>query len=281
MSHRTSGSWVGGVVAAIVAIPLTLAAAGPQPVTLTRLASGLWSTPVVIDPAHPPLAMVVDTGSERTVLSAAAAARAGLSVTPGVRLATVAGVSDGGEADVPMLGVGGTTVAGPKVVVATLGTVVRDGGSDGILGMDVLGTGDVVLDFAGGELTLSQPTPRTRRSGVALPLRMVGTRVAVEARVDGQPRTLVLDSGADTLVLFEVARHGELVAFRTAGLGGLGWLARGEVSVGPLRLGGVPVLRTTAPSRRQGSDGVLPATAFTWIYIERSAGLVHVVPRRR
>ena len=112
-------------------------------------------------------------------------------------------------------------------------------------------------------------------------MRWAGGRVVLDARIDGRERALVLDTGAETLVVFEASRAGRAVAFAAAGRTGVGRLGRAEVALGRMPLGAVPVLRIASSAPRVDSDGVVPASAFRRIHIDRDAGLVHVVPRRR
>ena len=72
---------------------------------------------------------------------------------------------------------------------------------------------------------------------------------------------------------------GQAVTFGAAGGRGQGRLSAADVVLGAVRLGSLPVLRVASPRPRFGSDGVLPATAFDRIHIDRAAGVVHVVPR--
>ena len=74
---------------------------------------------------------------------------------------------------------------------------------DGILGMDALAAPHVLIDFANGVLSFPADGSACADGGVALPSRASGSRVVVDARVDGLDRALVVDTGAETIVLFD------------------------------------------------------------------------------
>jgi aspartyl protease family protein len=102
-----------------------------------------------------PLRLLVDTGADRTLISPAAMARAGIDLGAGIP-AQIRGVT--GEAaamlvTVPRLDVGGIQVGPVGVIVHTLATA----GVDGLLGRDVLDAFTVSVDAAAGRALL---TPR-------------------------------------------------------------------------------------------------------------------------
>ena len=101
-----------------------------------------------------PLQLVIDTGADRTVISPAALARAGIDATTGTpfRISGVTGSSAASLVNVPRLDVAGAQV-GPLGVVA----FAVPGGFDGLLGRDVLDAFTVTFDPARNLATL---TPR-------------------------------------------------------------------------------------------------------------------------
>jgi hypothetical protein len=105
-----------------------------------------------------PMALLLDTGADRTLVSPAAVARAGyarmiVSGGAAVRVLGVTGSAFASIVTVPLLDVGGTRI-GP------LSLIVHDAGLaplDGLLGRDVLDSFTVMIDSAAGRATL---TPR-------------------------------------------------------------------------------------------------------------------------
>lgn len=266
------------------ALPMALAAQTPDtPVATTRVAisrtaGGLWSVPVTLAGDVRPRQFVVDTGSERTVLAAAVAETLGLTLRRGPILLTPAGRLDASAATVADVGLGGLSVGPLAVVVAELRDIGRGWPLDGILGMDVLGQRDLLIDFDNGQLTIAEALPAS--SGVALATRSVGGRRVVAARVDGRARDLVLDTGAAAFVVFDGGGGGERVRVGAAGAAVEARMRRAEVAVGSVLLGGVPVVRLPPVASRVGSDGLLPGTLFSRIFIDAGGDDVRVVPRR-
>ena len=114
--------------------------------------------PVVVDARlnGVSLRLLVDTGSDRTLISPAALARTGIDATAGmpVRITGVTGTAATGTlVSVPSLDVAGARI-GPVGVVAY---AVPDEGIDGLLGRDVLDAFVVTFDPSAGRVVL---TPR-------------------------------------------------------------------------------------------------------------------------
>lgn len=254
-------------------------AAAPASVTLTRTEAGLWTAPVRSDAAARPWRFLVDTGSTHTVLGEAAARRAGLDVVPGRRLLTPAGIVEVGETTLPALRIGDRVRTGFPVLVADLAALGRDPEIDGILGMDALAGDHVLIDLAGGRLSFVAADDRAVR-GVRVPAREFGGRILIEAHVDGRARTLVLDTGAEAVVVFDRETRGVPVVLGTAGGAAPARAGRADVRLAGLPLGAVPTVRVATAAGRAGSDGLLPASLFTSIYLDRAAGEVRLVPRR-
>lgn len=269
---------------ASLAITLWLVASGSgraSTVPLHLLSAGLWTTPVDAGPGGPVWHFLVDTGTTQTILSDAAARRAGLTVGAGPRLLTPAGPVAVGETTLPVLRVGARSRRDVAVLVADLSVLGRDPRIDGILGMDVLDAERIVLDLAAGELTLVDgDSDDVARRGTALPARVVAGRLLLDARLDGRARTLVLDSGATATVVYDPAPAGAAVDLRTAGGVATGRTRRTELAVGAVVVGPVRAVRLLAPPVPTGAQGLLPAALFARIDFDRRAGLVRLIPRR-
>lgn len=266
---------------------LVVATARPSPllagaaVPLVPLA-GLWTVRVDAGTrGGRPWHFLVDTGTTQTIVSAIAARQLGLEVTAGPQLRTPAGPVDAGQARLPVLGLGDRIRRDVPVLVADLSALGRDPRIDGILGMDVLDADRIVLDLVRGQLTLVDgDSDDIARRGTALPVREMAGRLVVDVSLDGRVRGLVLDSGASATVLYEDTTRGAPVRVRSAGGTGAGRTQRAELSVGRLVLGPVSAVRLAPPAVATGAAGLLPATLFSRIDIDRRAGLVRLQPRR-
>ncbi len=269
----------------VLVLLLTLAvrpgAAAASSVDLLPLSPGLWTAPVDAGPGQPVWRLLVDTGTSQTILSELTARRAGLTLTSGGRLLTPAGPVEVGAARLPLLRVGDRLRRDVPVLVADLSVLGRDPRLDGILGMDVLDADRLVLDLVGGTLTLVDgPSDHVARRGAAMPVRAVGGRVVVEARVDGWPRQLVLDSGAAATIVYDHVSRGAPVALRTAGGTAAGRMRRTELAVGAVVVGPVRAVLAAPPLVPTGAEGLLPAALFARVDLDRRAGELRLLPRR-
>ena len=143
----------------------------------------------VTGPAGAEMRFALSTGSATTVLTESAAARLG----SGAELAL------GG---VPVPVEGAHTV--PDAQLA-------DGGFSGMIGVDVLGAHDVLLDVPGGRLLLAPVGPAVSWPGMALgePRRLRvyhGVVLGLDVELDGRPLQAQLDIGTPAVVVNEGAR---------------------------------------------------------------------------
>ena len=99
-----------------------------------------------------PVRLLVDTGSDRTIISTAAATRAGLAGAMGsaVNLRGVGGKVTGVEVVVSTLDLAGSRIGNFRVIVHDTG--VRN--AEGLLGRDVLDSFTLTVDAAGGRATI-------------------------------------------------------------------------------------------------------------------------------
>jgi hypothetical protein len=101
-----------------------------------------------------PIALLLDTGADRTLLSPAAVERAGYGKaaadTAAVRVLGVTGSAVATVLTVPLLDIAGARIGPLSLIVHDAGL----GGLDGLLGRDVLDAFTVTIDTAGGRATL-------------------------------------------------------------------------------------------------------------------------------
>jgi hypothetical protein len=125
----------------------------PQPATPAAPAGLLipytGGGPLVVDALinGTPVRLVLDTGADRTLISPAAMARAGIDVSSGtpVQVRGVTGEAMASLVSVPRLDLAGTRVGPVVVVVHTIAGQT----TDGLLGRDVLDAFTLTMDSAG------------------------------------------------------------------------------------------------------------------------------------
>lgn len=152
------------------------------------------------------LRLLVDTGSERTTLTAAAAARLGLphTVQYVTRTFGVAGVSASQDLAVPGIDLGGAHFPVDRVAVGRFALDRFPGPRiDGLLGADILLAFDMELDLPAHQLTLYRvrrcPDARPPWRQPAMEIVGLGRRhdlMLVPVDLDGQRGTAILDTGA-------------------------------------------------------------------------------------
>ena len=132
-----------------------LLSGAPRPVDPTRIAF-TPGTPIrvsaLID-GQGPVTLVLDTGTDRTMVSPAALERLGIQTAGGVRT-RLRGVT--GESAAAVVQV--TSVVVGEAVVGPLSVIAHDAGlpgADGLLGRDFLGLFTVTIDTRAGFVTLA------------------------------------------------------------------------------------------------------------------------------
>jgi hypothetical protein len=215
-----------------------------------------------------PFRMMIDTGNASSLIRPQVAQKLG---TPAAY--SVDQVTSAGARRVPVIVIDRLTVgaATDRQIEAMIGAVAMDG-VDGVLGQSWLVRHDYLLDYKNRRLVLDGAAPE---AAIKTDLRSVEGRPAVAALVDGVAQDLVIDSGADILVLFE---------HKVPGAGGATLLTNGES--GDAELGSARVALGNGREQRmdaarvyaaQLSGGLLPANVFRAIYISNSQGFVELV----
>jgi predicted aspartyl protease len=164
-------------------------------------------TPVKIN-GRGPFRFVLDTGANRSVISAAAAAKLGLVPHPDAQ-ASVHGIT--GSAAMPVVEVESLTIGNLKFERQRMPVMSSPvfAGMDGILGIDRLQEARIEVDFDRDRVTIRRSTGRRAPEGylvVPATLRQGGL-LLVDGRVGAVPVKAILDTGAERSIGNEALRE--------------------------------------------------------------------------
>lgn len=205
-----------------------------------------------------PFRFLIDTGSQRTVVSTALAGSLGLAPGPQVRIVGMAGEDRVGTAHVETLGFGRQELYG--LVVPLLQN--QHIGADGILGTDSLQDQRVLLDFTNNTIAIGGASELGGSTGYEIVVRArkrSGRLIMTDAVIDDVHVDVVVDTGSSTtignLALQQAMRR------RTQGLATLSsvtgqeltaniGLAR-ELKVSNLKISNVAIAYADAPAFRE------------------------------
>jgi predicted aspartyl protease len=154
-----------------------------------------------------PFRFLVDTGADHTAISREIAGRLGLARNEDATMHTVAGVSMVSTADVPQF----QMTQKPQSVRGA--PLLESGhmGADGIIGTDSLRSQRVQFDFGTQTLSIVPSAARDFRDEpgtiVVQAQRRKGRLVVTDATADGQPLTVVIDTGAQVSIGNEALRQ--------------------------------------------------------------------------
>lgn len=164
---------------------------------LSHDAASRLTVAVMID-GKGPFDFVIDTGSDRTVISQELASRLDLPKGPDVILHEAAGVEQVGTAVIGRLSIGSRVVEGidaPVLAAANLG-------ADGMLGIDSLRDEHVVMDFKNKALSAT-PSSSVEYNPFTIVVRgrsKFGQLILVDAQVRGKKIYVIVDSGAQDTI---------------------------------------------------------------------------------
>jgi predicted aspartyl protease len=221
-----------------------------------------------------PYRFVVDTGAQTSLIDAKLAAELGLKADHRVSIVTVNSERLRPAAKVNSLRVGRVELPATELVFDDFDRA----GVRGLLGLNALAGLDFELLPKKGRLELGAARPL----GEALPMRRVEDRIAVEARMGSETLTLILDSGATNLVLFrtpEAMAKTDSMAATFSTIEGMRKILpttwSSDMVFGGLKVGMAPAAIVARPGTQ--ADGLLPASLFKAVYVDRGRGEVVLV----
>lgn len=146
-----------------------------------------------------PYRFLIDTGSQRTVVSTALAGNLGLPAGPEIRVISMAGEGTVATARVDTLGFGSRELYGLTVPLLEN----RHIGADGILGTDSLQDERVLLDFTHNTIAIGAPQELGGNQGYEIVVharKRSGRLIMTNAMIDNIPVDVVIDTGASSTV---------------------------------------------------------------------------------
>ena len=207
--------------------------------------------PIRID-GQGPWNFVVDTGSQRTVLSRDLAERLALPVRREVTIVSMAGRSSAHTVAVPRLDYGSVTVEGIEAPVLEAANL----GAPGLLGLDSLHAKRLLLNFRTGRMEISDSRRAWRDPNAIIveARRRKGQLILLDSDVNGMKVSIILDTGTHLSVgnlalMNKLIRKKRAPAFDPVSLlsvtgdtltGQLGRIAR--IRMGSINLTDMPVM---------------------------------------
>ena len=146
-----------------------------------------------------PYHFLLDTGSQKTVLSTDLAARLALAPIEKRRIVGVAGTGTADTAILDELGLGRRSFYGLTVLLFES----RHIGADGIVGTESLQDQRVLLDFAHNRMAVGDAKSLGGNAGyeiVVTARRKSGQLIMTQADIDGVRTAVVIDTGSDTSI---------------------------------------------------------------------------------
>jgi predicted aspartyl protease len=212
------GIWRALAAAGLLAATAQAAApdpTAPEQVQGRRDSMQRLTVPVTIGGGGP-YQFVVDTGSERTVISRELAERLTLTPSRPVTVVSIAGENQVATATVPSL-----KLTAGRGRMSEFDAPILSGvhlGAEGMLGLDSLRSKRVVLDFKAMRMSISEAGETAGDDSdeiVVTAKRRLGQLVLVDAEADGQRISVVIDTGSavsigNDALRAKLARNGRL-----------------------------------------------------------------------
>jgi len=199
---------VGGTVAVAEPNRLDLEVVPSEPIDSTTITDevaigrdiGDRMTVAVSVAGKGPYRFLVDTGSERTVISRQLASRLRLESGKNAVLHSVIGVNDVNTVFIPHLRISNNIIS----VVDAPALEASHIGADGMLGIDSLRSQRVMFDFKAQTMSITPSNkPLERLDGQTIVVRARsrhGRLIFSQARVDGQKVTIIIDTGSQVTI---------------------------------------------------------------------------------
>jgi predicted aspartyl protease len=196
-----------GLAAGAFSLPTFVRAEDPKPdsadpVPDSVLAASVdlndrMSVPVTVN-GRGPFPFVIDTGSNRSVVSDALAAQLGLPAAGSLVIKAATGVGKTDSVRVASLVVGHrrlTNFQAPVLQADNLGAL-------GMLGIDAVADQRLVMDFRKNQMTLTNSVPQELDAGtlVVQAKSRYGQLLLVDSEVEGIPLYVIIDTGSEVTV---------------------------------------------------------------------------------
>jgi predicted aspartyl protease len=173
------------------------------------------TVPVSID-GRGPYRFLIDTGAERTVISAELARELSLGAGRSVTMHSMSGVGEVETVVIPNLRVSAKTIDGINAPALSR----RHLGAEGMLGVDSLQSQRVLFDFKKKTMTVSRARLNEEehdRDAIVIRARsMFGRLILADARADGQKVWVIIDTGSQATIGNEALRRKLLSKHRLA-----------------------------------------------------------------
>ena len=147
-----------------------------------------------------PYRFLVDTGSERTLISRQLARHLNLEIGQVTKLHSVIGASNVATVYIPRLTVSSNTIS----VVDAPALEASDIGADGMLGIDSLQSQRVMFDFRANTMSITRAdVPLEKLGGDTIVVRArsrKGRLIFTDARIAGRKVTVIVDTGSQVTI---------------------------------------------------------------------------------
>jgi predicted aspartyl protease len=234
---------VAGWLTALALLPAAARAQAPAadpsipPPPMTVLAaedeSARMTVPVMVN-GEGPFAFVIDTGSNRTVISDTLALQLGLPAGEILQVSSATGIDPTPSAHIARLSVGRRELSdllAPVLIRSNLGAA-------GMLGIDAVADQTIIMDFKRGAMSI-QPASRTDEDPNAIVVRgrsKYGQLILVDSEAEGVPLYVIIDTGGEmtigNLKLREtLRRHRAATATPVEGIGVTGGRFQADAEV--------------------------------------------------